>query len=66
MKRIFRDAPQDKRCKATIVLSDKSTAQCGRYAKVEGLCKQHASKQTIPEYPSANDLISGLCRLGVL
>jgi hypothetical protein len=27
------------------VLTDKSTAQCGRYAKVDGLCKQH--KKTI-------------------
>lgn len=40
--RQFIDAPTDTRCTATITLKDKSTAQCGRGAKLGGLCKQHA------------------------
>lgn len=47
MKRRFRDAPQQQRCTATITLRDKSEAQCGRYAKVKGLCRQHAIKSGV-------------------
>lgn len=39
--RRFIDAPQGLRCKADITLRDGSQAQCGRYAKVDGLCRQH-------------------------
>jgi hypothetical protein len=42
MKRRFVDAPDDQRCTATVILEDKSTAQCGRYQKVGCLCTQHA------------------------
>ena len=35
---------QDERCTATVVLSDKSLAQCQRWRKVGTLCKQHAAK----------------------
>lgn len=42
MKRRFRDAPDDQRCTATVVLEDNSKAQCGRYRKVGCLCTQHA------------------------
>lgn len=45
MKRIFVDAPNAQRCKATITLKDKSLAQCGRYMKIGCLCRQHAKKQ---------------------
>lgn len=40
-KRRFVDAPTDQRCHATIMLKDRTTAQCGRYAKIDGLCHQH-------------------------
>lgn len=40
-QRRFVDAPQDKRCQAHIILKDKTAAQCGRYAKKDGLCVQH-------------------------
>ena len=42
MTRRFIDAPDALRCTATITLTDKSKARCGRYAKVEELCTQHA------------------------
>lgn len=41
MKRRFIDAPYEKRCQANVRLKDGSYAQCGRYAKIDGLCKQH-------------------------
>lgn len=42
MKRRFIDAPTELRCKADVpVRGDESGAQCGRYAKVDGLCRQH-------------------------
>ena len=40
-KRVFTDALYPLRCKAEIKLRDRSLAQCGRAAKVEGLCTQH-------------------------
>lgn len=45
MTRRFIDAPTELRCKATTTLRDKSEAQCGRYAKVDGLCRQHHKMQ---------------------
>jgi hypothetical protein len=42
MKRRFIDASADDRCRWTVLLSDRSAAQCGR-RKVRGdLCTQHA------------------------
>ena len=38
----FIDAPIGQRCEAVITLKDGSTAQCGRYGKVDSLCRQHA------------------------
>jgi hypothetical protein len=40
-KRIFRDAPFNDRCMATVTLKDKSLAQCGRYRTHGILCTQH-------------------------
>jgi hypothetical protein len=40
-RRIFIDAREDERCLATILLRDKSTAQCGRKRAVGKYCKQH-------------------------
>jgi hypothetical protein len=39
--RVFVDALLDERCTATIVLRDKSEAQCGRRRASGTLCKQH-------------------------
>lgn len=52
MKRRFVDAPAPLRCRATVTLRDKTTAQCGRYGLREYaanphvnrlLCEQHAT-----------------------
>jgi len=45
MKRVWRDAPARIRCKAVIVLKDRSKAQCGRKGKKDSLCWQHLKKQ---------------------
>lgn len=51
-KRRFVDAPMWSRCRATVTLRDKTTAQCGRYGVREYmanphvndlLCEQHAN-----------------------
>jgi hypothetical protein len=52
-KRRFVDAHPEKRCKATITLRDKTTAQCGRVGIPwrGGLCTQHegiARKKDVP------------------
>lgn len=41
----FIDASGDRRCLATVTLRDKSTAQCGRSIKVNGLCWQHEKQR---------------------
>lgn len=55
-QRVFRDAPPHLRCRATVTLRDKSTAQCGRYfvreyasnlAVNEFLCEQHANMKLL-------------------
>lgn len=65
-KRKFVDAPAHLRCKANIRLKDNSQAQCGRYAKKDGLCLQHADK-----FPTAlvgdkfpETLTLALCKCG--
>ncbi len=42
-KRVFVDAPDHLRCRATVTLKDGSTAQCGRQSKDKGFCHQHST-----------------------
>ncbi len=52
MPRRFIDAPTEFRCSAAITLKDGSGAQCGRYAKVDGLCTQHARIKAMERSPT--------------
>jgi len=45
-KRPYIDPPTRDRCRATVTLTDGSTAQCGRRAGESGYCWQHAAQTT--------------------
>lgn len=52
-KRRFIDAPEIYRCRATISLKDKSTAQCGRQkANGEHYCFQHLDRKRSNAQPA--------------